>query len=65
MSATTYRESAKIYQFPTRPRAVVTGSSQSSDPVVKPMSQAVSAAGLGGSWYHEAAVEQAVGSAKL
>ncbi len=57
MNTNTDRESAKIYQFPTRSRRAVAGR-ESSGAVVESIFQRVSEAAFGDCWYHEAAVGQ-------
>jgi hypothetical protein len=57
MSTTTHRETAKIYQFPVRPRVAVPnqrGSTDAADLMAQRISDAV-----GACWYHEAAIKQA------
>jgi len=51
--------SAKIYQFPSKGRAV-TGARRDADRLAAELAAlGVSHAALGGSWYHEAAVQEA------
>jgi hypothetical protein len=57
MSTITHRETAKIYQFPVRPRGAVAGQRGSTD-AAEQMSQRISDA-VGACWYHEAAIKQA------
>jgi hypothetical protein len=57
MTSNSYRESAKIYQFPAGGRAAM----RSGRPLVKPIDElAVDAtrAVVGGSWYHEEAIRE-------
>ena len=68
MNTSTFSESAKIYQFPVRPRMAVASNSEMADrascTVVEFMSQRVSDAVLGDCWYHDAEIRQSVGSTK-
>jgi len=51
--------SAKIYQFPAGGRAALGGRRQEeASPALDPGSLRVSEAACGGSWYHEAAIEE-------
>jgi hypothetical protein len=61
MSSNIYRESAKIYQFPTRARRVADRLAGAD--AADLMSQRISDA-IGACWYHEAAIKQAAGSTK-
>jgi hypothetical protein len=57
MSTITHRETAKIYQFPVRPRGAVAsqrGSTAAADLLAQRISDAV-----GACWYHDAAIRQA------
>jgi Protein of unknown function (DUF2735) len=56
MSTTTHRETAKIYQFPVRPRMAVAsqrGSTDAAELMAQRISDAVEAC-----WYHDAAIKQ-------
>jgi hypothetical protein len=59
MTEQSRQQTAKIYQFPTRPRPSSVGPRR----VVKPSLQQTAAsfptAPCNGSWYHDAAIEQA------
>jgi hypothetical protein len=58
---TSFRESAKIYQFPARTRPAL-GGYQEAKPGENPSAPAsprVTEAAFGGAWYHEAAVQEA------
>lgn len=50
---------AKIYQFPTRVRTFADQPRDQGKPAVALVSLRVGEAALGGSWYHEAAVQEA------
>jgi hypothetical protein len=54
-----HRESAKIYQFPTRVRQTAGCHREQADVVVDPKLPRVAAAAFGSGWYHEAAIEEA------
>lgn len=58
MTSNSYRESAKIYQFPAGGRAAM----RSGRPLVKPIDEVAAAdatrAVVGGSWYHEEAIRE-------
>jgi len=56
MSTNTDRVSAKIYQFPVRPRRVV--ADDRADTSIEIESQRICDAALGACWYHEAAVAE-------
>jgi hypothetical protein len=58
MSTNTYQGSATIYQFPVRPRAVVTGTRSNPNTVVELNAQRTYDVVVGDSWYHEAAIQQ-------
>jgi hypothetical protein len=51
--------SAKIYQFPTRPRPTVGGSRPGEIPAAANLTPRVAAAACGSAWYHEAALQDA------
>jgi Protein of unknown function (DUF2735) len=50
--------SAKIYQFPARPRTALGGSRPGENPVAASLTPRVAAA-CGSAWYHEAALQDA------
>ena len=50
---------AKIYQFPTRARSFADQQRSEAKPVAALVSLRATEAALGGSWYHEAAVQEA------
>ena len=56
MSTTTHRETAKIYQFPVRPRMAVANQRASTD-AAELMAQRISDA-VEACWYHDAAIKQ-------
>jgi hypothetical protein len=59
MNINNYQGSAKIYQFPVRPRAVVAGHREGNTGAVsEPMLQSVCDAAFGDCWYHDTAVRQ-------
>ena len=57
------RGSAKIYQFPTRPRAALGGyrddARQGENSAAPNLALRVAAAACGGAWYHEEALQDA------
>ena len=57
MSTITHRETAKIYQFPVRPRMAVANQRSSTD-AAELMTQRISDA-VEACWYHDAAIKQA------
>ena len=58
----TTQQSAKIYQFPVRPRAAVSYHRGTTD-TAEAMSQRISDA-VGACWYHDAAIKQSTVSKK-
>lgn len=58
MTGNFQRQTAKIYKFPVMARAVPGIRGEPADSAFDP-SQRFSDAAFGGSWYHEAAVEEA------
>ena len=62
MNTSTPQESAKIYQFPLRPRGVI--ADQRKGAAIDSISQDIRNTAIGACWYHEAAVEQSAGSAQ-
>jgi hypothetical protein len=59
MTTSLGRESAKIYQFPVRVRAMAGGHREQAKPVADHMSPRAANAAYGDGWYHEAAVQEA------
>jgi hypothetical protein len=57
MTASSYLQSAKIYQFPTGGRAAVTGRRDETLPVGNPVMPRIARVAAGGAWYHEEAVK--------
>jgi hypothetical protein len=62
MNTSTHQGTAKIYQFPVRPRPAVAGHRQSVD-AAELMAQRISSA-VETCWYHDAAIQQSRGSIK-
>jgi hypothetical protein len=58
VTANFQRESAKIYQFPVRGRTTGLGQFSAAQPAMMMSAQVAQA--LGGSWYHEEAVQEAL-----
>ena len=58
MNTSTYQESAKIYQFPTRVRPTSGGHRDEAAPVVELVSPRLPQAEFGGGWYHEEAIQE-------
>lgn len=58
MTANFQRESAKIYQFPVRGRIAGAGPFTAANPAAVVSAQVAQA--LGGSWYHEEAIQEAL-----
>ena len=59
MATSSYRGSAKIYQFPARSRTVDEDRRDMPKPGAELVSMRVAEVALGGSWYHEAAFQEA------
>jgi hypothetical protein len=59
MTTDFYPGSAKIYQFPTRPRAALGGSRPGEIPAAANLTPRVVATACGSAWYHEAALQDA------
>ena len=62
MNTNTHQETAKIYQFPVRPRTTVAGQRGSAE-AAELMAQRISSA-IETCWYHDAAIQQAAISKK-
>lgn len=58
MATSSYRGTAKIYQFPTRVRAAADDRREEAKPA-ELVSMRVAEVAFGGSWYHEAAFQEA------
>jgi hypothetical protein len=58
MATNLNRQTAKIYQFPTRGRVVLSGPGEAVKPAAAPASGRVAKV-EGSSWYHDAAVQEA------
>jgi hypothetical protein len=59
MATSSYRGSAKIYQFPARVRAAADDRREEAKPAAELVSMRVAEVAFGGSWYHEAAFQEA------
>jgi hypothetical protein len=59
MTTSTYRESAKIYQFPSRGRAALSGQHEAAVPAVDNLPPALPNAIYGSNWYHDVAIQTA------
>jgi hypothetical protein len=64
MTTDFHRGSAKIYQFPTRPRPALGGSRPGENPAAANLTPRVAAGACGSAWYHEQALEEAGPSSK-
>ena len=51
--------SAKIYQFPARPRPALGGARPGENPAAASLTPRVVAAACGSAWYHEEAIQDA------
>lgn len=58
MASNTPVETAKIYQFPTGGRAGVTERTAAAQQAIELENVAASRIAVGGSWYHDAAVQE-------
>ncbi|CAM5776714.1 hypothetical protein LMIY3S_05666 [Labrys miyagiensis] len=59
MTASTYRESAKIYVFPTRTRTAPTLNHGEVKPLAALNSNRLPTVEFGSGWYHDAAIQEA------
>jgi hypothetical protein len=57
MTASSYLQSAKIYQFPTGGRAALAGRRDETMPVENSVMPRIARVAAGGAWYHEEAVK--------
>ena len=65
MTASSYRESAKIYQFPTGGRAALGGRRDEAKLVENFAASRTAKVAPGGAWYHEEAVQTAERARKI
>jgi hypothetical protein len=65
MTASSYRESAKIYQFPAGGRAAPGGRRDETKPAENFAAPRIAKVASGGAWYHEDAVQKAERARKL
>jgi hypothetical protein len=59
MTENTARETATIYQFPIRDRAVRVAQRESQKKIADLASAGIASAEFGSGWYHQAAIEEA------
>jgi hypothetical protein len=57
MNTSFHHGSAKIYQFPVRPRPAVGVRHEETNTAIDVHSPSISATACGSGWYHEAAIE--------
>ncbi len=65
MTASSYQQSAKIYQFPTGGRAALAGRRDEAMPVENFAMPRIARVASGGAWYHEEAVQTAERARKI
>ena len=65
MTASSYRESAKIYQFPSGGRAALGGRRDEAKTVESFAGPRISRVSSGAAWYHEEAVQNAERARKI
>lgn len=59
MTNSSEQRSARIYQFPTKPRATASGLRQEDEPGTHAVSSEFQAVACGGAWYHDEAIQEA------
>ena len=65
MTASSYQQSAKIYQFPTGGRAALAGRRDEAMPVENSATPRIAGVAAAGAWYHEEAVQTAERARKI
>ena len=65
MTASSYLQSAKIYQFPTGGRAALAGRRDETMPVENFAMPRIARVAAGGAWYHEEAIQTADRARKI
>ncbi len=65
MTASSYRQSAKIYPFATGGRAALAGRRDEAMPVENLAMPRIARVATGGAWYHEEAVQAAERARKI